>query len=106
MACKDHVVTLLDLACLHSKHRVHILSTSFLIPGQKKFSASMSNVFGTPKCPISPPQCASRTNTSRKEQLGIHNLFSLKRNPSWRLNLSKGPNLQSAKILPKSTSLA
>src|SRR6266540_6137607 len=43
-----------DLACWHVVQRATKRSTSHLIFGQKKWLASMSSVFLTPKCPISP----------------------------------------------------
>ena len=69
----------LDLAFLHVMQRAQILITSCFIFGQKKFSCNASNVFLTPKCPIKPPECASKTSKSLIELFGMQSLFSLKR---------------------------
>src|SRR6266542_3184445 len=76
-----------DLACWHVVQRATKRSTSSLIFGQKKWLASTSSVFLTPKCPISPPPCASCSNNKRLELAGMHSLLALNTKPSLRTNL-------------------
>src|SRR2546423_1518843 len=54
----------LDLPCLQAKQALHNLETSFFMFGQKKCSFNMFKVLSIPKCPIKPPQCASKTSNS------------------------------------------
>src|SRR6266540_6817766 len=94
-----------DLAFWHVVQRATKRSTSRLIFGQKKWLASMSSVFFTPKCPISPPPCASYSNNKRTEQAGMHSLLALNTKPSLRTNLVHiWPSLQFSNTSLKSAS--
>src|SRR5437016_9417548 len=94
-----------DLAFWHVMHRAMKCSTSRLIFAQKKWLASMSSVFFTPKCPVSPPPCASCSNNKRMELAGMHSLLARNTKPPSRANLFHlFPSLQFNNTSFKSTS--